>query len=146
MLHLAFRPVPYFFIALQIQKKTDMKLKNYSLYIGLYVLLLAVHFCIWELWVQDFGRVFMRYYLFLTFIFIFVLTILSLFHRIYPGYTGFTFMGLLLFKLAIMFLIMQKLELSAVPYYKAHFVFPYIFSLLLETLFAVRLLKDEKNQ
>lgn len=64
-------------------------------------------------------------------------------------------MGLILFKLMIMFLMMKKLNLSEVPNYKLHFIIPYLFSLLLETLYAVKLIptlesgnmeKDEKNQ
>ena len=123
-----------------------MKLKKTILYIVLYFVMVALHFIIWQLWVKDFEETFLRYYIFLSFIFLFVIGNLILFKKVFPGYTGFVFMGLLLFKLAIMFLVMQKLELSKVPHYKFHFVFPYLISLLLETLFAVELLKDEKNQ
>lgn len=123
-----------------------MKLKKTTLYIALYFVLFLLHFAVWEIWIKDFDEIFFKYYLFLTFLFIFVITNLKLFQKLYPGMTGFVFMGLLLFKLAIMFLVMQKLQLSSVPYYKLHFIFPYLFSLLLETLFAVQLIKDEKNQ
>jgi hypothetical protein len=53
-------------------------------------------------------------------------------------------MGLMLFKLSIMFLVMNKLHLSEVPYHKYHFIPPYLVSLLLETLFAIGLLKEQK--
>ncbi|NRS92563.1 hypothetical protein HNQ03_001640 [Chryseobacterium sp. 16F] len=123
-----------------------MKLKKTTLYIVLYILLVILHFGVWKLWVNDFAELFFKYYLFLSFIFIFVIGNLIIFKKVFPGYTGFVFMGLLLFKLMIMFLIMQKFQLSIVPYYKIHFVLPYLLSLLLETLFAIQLIKDEKNQ
>jgi hypothetical protein len=84
-----------------------------------------------------------------------VLTILSIIKKIYPEYIGFAFMGLVMFKLMIMFLIMKKLNLGEVPNYKFHFIIPYLLSLILETLYSVKLLqinetadsrKDEKNQ
>lgn len=123
-----------------------MKLKKTTIYILLYFVMIALHFIIWKIWVADFESIFYKYYLFLSFIFIFVISNLIIFKKVFPGYIGFVFMGLLLFKLMIMFLIIQKLQLSIVPYYKLHFVLPYLISLLLETLFAVQLIKDEKNQ
>jgi uncharacterized protein YacL len=73
-----------------------------------------------------------------------VLTILSIIKKIYPTYIGFAFMGLVMFKLMIMFLIMKKLNLSEVPNYKIHFIIPYLISLLLETLYAVKLINKEE--
>ena len=84
-----------------------------------------------------------------------VLTILSIIKKIYPTHIGFAFMGLVLFKLMIMFLVMNKLNLGEVPHYKLHFITPYLISLVLETLYSVKLLqaeeivghqKDEKSQ
>lgn len=122
-----------------------MKLKGNTLYIILFIVLFFLHFFIWQTWVHDYEIVFVKYYLFLTLLFMMVLTILSIIKKIYPQYIGFTFMGLMMFKLAIMFLIMKKLHLSEVPHYKLHFIPPYLISLLLETLYAISLLKDEKN-
>lgn len=123
-----------------------MKFKKTTLYIVLYFFLVLLHFAVWEIWVKDFEEIFYKYYLFLSFIFAFVVGNLLVFQKVFPGYTGFVFLGLLLFKLAMMFVVMQKLQLSTVPYYKLHFIFPYLISLVLETLFAVQLIKDEKNQ
>ena len=79
-----------------------------------------------------------------------VLTILSIAKRIYPDYLGFVFMGLTMFKLAMFFIIRNKLKIEEVPNYKLHFILPYLLALVLETFFAVSLLKDdskdEKNQ
>ena len=72
-----------------------------------------------------------------------VITIMSIVKNL-SKYIGFTFMGLMLFKLSIMFLVMNKLHLSEVPYHKYHFIPPYLVSLLLETLFAIGLLKEQK--
>lgn len=131
------------------------KIRSNTLYIMLYFLMFFLHFGIWQYAQIGFESTFVRYYLFLTLLFVMVLTILSIIKKIYPTYIGFTFMGLILFKLMIMFLMMKKLNLSEVPNYKLHFIIPYLFSLLLETLYAVKLIptlesgnmeKDEKNQ
>jgi hypothetical protein len=38
---------------------------------------------------------------------------------------------------------MKKLNLSEVPNYKMHFIIPYLISLLLETLYSVKLIQKE---
>ncbi len=123
-----------------------MKQNASWLYIILFILLFFVHFGIWQAWVKDFQIIFIRYYLFLSVLFIMVLTILSIIKKIYPEYIGFSFLGLMLFKLSIMFLIMNKLHLSDVPNYKYHFIPPYLVSLFLETLYAIRLIKQDENK
>ncbi len=132
-----------------------MKIKNTSWYIILFFVMFFLHFGIWLLMEIGFETTFIRYYLFLTVLFTMVITILSLIKKIYPTYIGFAFMGLVMFKLMIMFLVMKKLNLSEVPNYKLHFIVPYLVSLVLETLYAVKLIqtgevaetpKDEKNQ
>lgn len=121
-----------------------MKIKNNTLYIVLYFVMFFVHFAIWQVLKIGFETTFVKYYLFLTLLFVMVLTILSIIKKIYPTYIGFAFMGLVMFKIMIMFLIMKKLNLSEVPNYKIHFIIPYLISLLLETLYAVKLInKDE---
>ncbi|MBN8622128.1 hypothetical protein J4771_03610 [Candidatus Kaistella beijingensis] len=120
-----------------------MKLKNNTLYIILYFLMFFVHFGIWQLLKVGFETTFIKYYLFLTMLFMMVITILSIIKKIYPTYIGFAFMGLVMFKLMIMFLIMKKLNLSEVPNYKMHFIIPYLISLLLETLYSVKLIQKE---
>lgn len=122
-----------------------MKLKGNTLYIILFIALFFVHFLIWQTWVNDFEIVFVKYYLFLTVLFMMVLTILSIIKKIYPEYIGFTFLGLMMFKLTIMFLIMKKLHLNEVPGYKYHFIPPYLVSLLLETLYAINLIQSKQN-
>ena len=120
-----------------------MKLKNNTLYIILYFLMFFVHFGIWQLLKVGFETTFIKYYLFLTMLFMMVITILSIIKKIYPAYIGFAFMGLVMFKLMIMFLIMKTLNLSEVPNYKIHFIIPYLISLLLETLYSVKLIEKE---
>ena len=119
-------------------------LKSNTLYIILYFLLFFVHFAIWQVLEIGFETTFVKYYLFLTLLFVMVLTILSIIKKIYPTYIGFAFMGLVMFKLMIMFLIMKKLNLSVVPQYKIHFIIPYLISLLLETLYLVKLINKEE--
>lgn len=120
-----------------------MKIKSNTLYIILYFLLFFVHFAIWQWMGVGFETTFIRYYLFLTILFMMVITILSIVRKIYPTYIGFAFMGLVMFKLMVMFLIMKKLNLSEVPNYKLQFIIPYLLSLLLETLYAVKLIRTE---
>lgn len=132
-----------------------MKIKSTSLYIILFFVMFFLHFGIWTFLEIGFETTFIRYYLFLTILFTMVIIILSIIKNIYPNYIGFGFMGLVMFKISVMFLIMKKLNLSEVPDYKLHFIIPYLFSLFLETLYAVKLIqrgeatenpKDEKNQ
>ena len=127
-----------------------MKVNANTLYIVLYFALFAVHFGIWKFLNLSYETVFIKYYMSLSILFIMVLTILSIMKRLYPGYIGFGFLALILVKISLMFLFMNKLDLKSVPNYKLHFIFPYMVALLLETLFAVRLIQDhtkgEKNQ
>lgn len=120
-----------------------MKIKNNTLYIVLYFVMFFVHFAIWQVLKIGFETTFVKYYLFLTLLFVMVLTILSIIKKIYPNYIGFAFMGLIMFKLMIMFLIMKKLNLSEVPFFKVHFILPYLISLVLETLYAVKLIPKD---
>ncbi|TXF79085.1 hypothetical protein FUA25_01455 [Chryseobacterium sp.] len=123
-----------------------MKMKNTTLYIILYFVMFFVHFGIWQILEIGFETTFIKYYLFLTVLFTMVITILSLIKKIYPTYIGFAFMGLVMFKLMIMFLIMKKLNLSEVPNYKVHFIIPYLISLVIETLYSVKLIQREDAQ
>ncbi len=122
-----------------------MKIKNNTLYILLYFLMFLIHFGIWQLLEIGFETTFIKYYLFLTVLFMMVITILSIIKKIYPTYIGFAFMGLVMFKLMIMFLVMKKLNLGEVPNYKVHFIIPYLISLVLETLYSVKLLQTEET-
>lgn len=101
------------------------------------------HFALWQILEVGFETTFVKYYLFLTLLFVMVLTILSIIKKIYPTHIGFTFMGLVMFKLMIMFLVMKKLNLGEVPNYKIHFIIPYLISLVLETLYAVKLINKD---
>lgn len=123
-----------------------MKIKNNTLYILLYFSMFLMHFGIWQFFKIGFETTFVKYYLFLTVLFMMVLTILSIVKKIYPTYIGFAFMGLVMFKLMIMFLVMKKLNLGEVPNYKVHFILPYLISLLLETLYSVKLIQTEETE
>ncbi len=123
-----------------------MKIISKNIFFIAYFLMFIVHFIIWKSLDLTNDVVFFKYYLFLTFLYLMVITILSLIKKIEPNYVGFGFLGLMMFKLTIMFLIMKKLNLSEIPYYKYHFIPPYLASLVLETLYAIKLIKTEKNQ
>lgn len=122
-------------------------MKGNFLYIALYMVMFVMHFVLFKTYVNCCETVFIKYYLFLTLLFMMVITIMSIFKNLYPEYLGFIFMGLVLVKLAMMFLIMNKLNLNEVPNYKLHFILPYLVSLTLMVLYSVKLIqKDEKNQ
>lgn len=122
-----------------------MKNKSNLIYILLFMALFFVHLLIWQIWVKGHEIVLVKYYLFLTLLFMMVLTVLSIVQKIYTEYVGFAFLGLMMFKLTVMFLIMKKLHLSDVPGYKYHFIPPYLISLLLETLYAINLIQSKEN-
>ena len=122
-------------------------MKNNYLFIVLYFVMFVVHFFIFRSFIGCCEVTFIKYYLFLTLLFVMTITLMSIFKKLYPEYLGFIFMGLVLFKLAMMFLIMNKLHLSEVPNYKLNFILPYLGSLTLITLYSMNLIqKDEKNQ
>lgn len=132
-----------------------MKIKSNTIYVILFFLMFALHFFIWQHLKIGFETTFIKYYLFLTLLFMMVVTVISIIKKIYPNYVGFGFMGLVMFKLMLMLLVMKKLNLNEVPNYKVHFIIPYLIALVLETLYAVKIIqdgevsessKDEKNQ
>ncbi len=122
-------------------------MKSNWLYIALYFVMFALHFVIWNYLNIGFETVFIRYYLFLTILFMMVVTVMSIFKIIYPNYLGFVFLGLVLVKLTLMMIVMNKLKISEVPDFKLHFIIPYLISLTLVTLYSISIIKkDEKNQ
>lgn len=122
-------------------------MKNNLIYIFLFFLMFALHFVIFKYSINCCETVFIKYYLFLTLLFMMVITIMSLCKKMFPDYAGFIFMGLVFIKLALMFFIIQKLQLSEIPHYKPNFIIPYLVSLTLVTLYSVKLIeKGEKNQ
>jgi hypothetical protein len=132
-----------------------MKISATTFYVILYFLMLLVHLGLWKYLEIGHDLVFLRYYIFLTLLFVMVITVLTIIRRMFPKYIGFGFMGLVMVKMMALFIVMNQLDLSAVPNYKMHFAIPYLVSLLLETLYAVKLIqiedkgaaeKDEKNQ
>lgn len=104
----------------------------------------GLHFFIWQNINNGFETTFIKYYLFLTLLFMMVVTVISIIKKIYPNYVGFGFMGLVMFKLMLMLLVMKKLNLNEVPNYKVHFIIPYLIALVLETLYAVKIIQNEE--
>lgn len=130
-------------------------MKNNLWPVLLYFILCIVHFGIWRYLELGQEVVFLRYYIFLTMLFLMVVVALSIIKKMYPTYIGFGFLGLVMVKLAALLVAMKFLKLDTVPHYKLHFGAPYLISLVLETLYAVKLIgpdtmptvqKDEKDQ
>lgn len=122
-------------------------MKNNILYIVLYFVMMAVHYFIWNQLGLGFESLFIRYYIFLTLLFVMVITVMNIFRMIYPDYLGFVFLGLVMVKLMLIMIATNKLKISEVPNYKYHFILPYLISLTLVTFYSVNLIKkDEKNQ
>lgn len=132
-----------------------MKISATNWYIILYFVLFFAHFALWKFLNVGFEVVFIRYYIFLTLLFVLAVTALTIIRKNFPQYIGFGFLGLVMVKMMALFIVMNQLDLSSVPNYKMHFAIPYLVSLVLETLYAVKLIqiedkvrteKDEKNQ
>lgn len=117
-------------------------MKRTTLYIILYFAVFFIHFGISQYLKINFQETLIRYYLFLTIVFMMVVTVISIIKKVYPQYIGFAFMGLVMLKLTLMILIMKKLNLTAIPEQKFHFIIPYLISLVLETLYAVEVIKQ----
>lgn len=116
----------------------------------LFFIMFVVHYFIWQNTVENHLALFRRYYIFVTLLFLMVVTVMNIFKNIYPDYLGFVFMGLILVKLSMMFIILNKLKMREIPHYQFHFILPYLISLFLETLYSINLIKttekkDEKN-
>lgn len=115
-------------------------------YIALYFLMFIVHFIIFKNTTDCCETIFIKYYLFLTLVFMMVITIMSIIKIVAKDYLGFIFMGLIFLKLILMFLVMNKLNLKEVPHYKLQFIVPYLISLVLITLYCIGLIRqNEKN-
>ena len=129
-----------------------MKFDKSYLYIGLFFLIPIIHYFIWDYFKVGFGDIFVRYYLFLTILFVMLITVLSIVKKISPDYIGFAFLGLIMLKLTLMFVAKSKLKVAQVPDYKFHFILPYLISLVVMVFYAIELIKqsqaekDEKNQ
>ncbi len=129
-----------------------MKFDKSYLYIGLYFLIPIIHYFILEKLNVGYEDIFTKYYMFLTLLFVMLITVLSIVKRIYPDYIGFAFLGLIMLKLTLMFIAESKLKVAQVPDYKFHFIIPYLISLVVMVFYAIELIKqsiaekDEKNQ
>lgn len=122
-------------------------MKSNLKYIGIFGFMFLIHLVIFQVYIGCCEVIFIKYYLFLTLLFMMVVTLMTLFQKLFPDYLGFLFMGLMLVKLAVMFLIMNKLNLSEVPYYKINFILPYLVCLTLFTMYSIGLIQGtEKNQ
>lgn len=121
-------------------------MKNNFILITLYMVMCLAHFFIFNFTVGCCQVIFFKYYLFLSLIFLLVITVMTISKIRFPEYLGFTFVGLVLVKLSLMFIVMNKLDLKEIPYYKFHFIIPYLISLFLLTVYAVNMIsKGEKN-
>jgi hypothetical protein len=107
--------------------------------------MIFAHFWIWRTLGIGFEKTFIRYYIFLTMLFVMVITTLYIMKKIYPDYVGFAFLGLVMLKLAVMIIVINKLGLSKIPDFKIHFIPPYLISIVLEALYAVRLIHKYDN-
>jgi len=90
--------------------------------------------------------VIVKFYLFLSIMFMMMITLIILINRVAPEFLGLSVIGLILLKFALMYLIRKKLNFEAIPGYKFHFIIPYFVLTTLLTYYAIKLINHDKKQ
>ena len=110
---------------------------------ALFFLTAIVHFLIWT-YVCDLDPVtIIKFYLFLSVMFIMMVTLIIIVNRTVPDFLALSLIGLIMLKFVMMYLIRNKLNFQAVPDYKFHFAIPYFILTSLLTYYAIRLINPD---
>lgn len=104
-----------------------------------------VHFVLWKYVFQLDNLLIVKFYLFLSILFMMLITIVHIINRIAPEFLGLSLIGLILLKFVMMYLIREKLDFQTVPNYKFHFVIPYFILTTLLTIYTIQLIKYDKK-
>ena len=112
----------------------------------LFFLTFIIHFAIWKFVFHLDEVVIIKFYLFLSVIFMMMITLLLIIDRTVPQFLGMSVLGLIIVKFGLMYLIKNKLHLEAVPNFKFHFVIPYFVLTALLTYYAIQLINYDKKQ
>ena len=123
-----------------------MKNKSNIVTSVLFFLTFIIHFAIWKFVFHLDEVMIIKFYLFLSVIFMMMITILLIINRTFPQFVGMSVIGLILIKFGLMFLIRNKLHFEAVPNFKFHFIIPYFVLTGLLTYYAIHLINYDKKQ
>ena len=77
--------------------------------------------------------------------FLMLVTVINIIQRTVPEFLGLSFIGIILLKFMLMYLIRMKLNFEVVPHYKFHFIIPYFVLTGLLTYYTIQLLNQEKK-
>ncbi|MCG2792330.1 MAG: hypothetical protein L6262_02125 [Weeksellaceae bacterium] len=105
-----------------------------------------VHFCLWKFLFYLDEVILIKFYLFLSIIFMMMMTLILLIHKRVPQFLGVSVLGLVLIKFVLMYLIKNKLHFEEIPGYKYHFILPYFVLTALITYYAIQLINYDKKQ
>lgn len=112
----------------------------------IFFLTFIIHFAIWKFAFHLDEVTIIKFYLFLTIIFMMMITLIILINKIVPQFLGLAVIGLILVKFGLMYLIKNKLHFEEIPHYKFHFIMPYFVLTALLTYYAIRLINYDKKQ
>ncbi|HAP95013.1 hypothetical protein [Epilithonimonas hominis] len=112
----------------------------------IFFLAFIIHFAIWKFALHLDEVIIIKFYLFLSIIFMMMITLIVLINKIVPQFLGLAVIGLILVKFGMMYLIKNKLHFEEIPNYKFHFIVPYFVLTALLTYYAIRLINYDKKQ
>ncbi|WP_312207796.1 hypothetical protein [Epilithonimonas hominis] len=112
----------------------------------IFFLTFIIHFAIWKFALHLDEVIIIKFYLFLSIIFMMMITLIVLISKIVPQFLGLAVIGLILVKFGMMYLIKNKLHFEEIPNYKFHFIVPYFVLTALLTYYAIRLINYDKKQ
>jgi hypothetical protein len=128
-------------------KSTEEKknqIKNNVLWVG-FMLTFIIHLVIWTQVENLQPNLIIKFYLFLGVMFMMLVTLINIINRTVPEFLGLSFIGIILLKFVLMYLIRMKLNFEEVPHYKYHFIIPYFVLTGLLTYYTIQLLNQEKK-
>ena len=128
-------------------KSTEEKknqIKNNVLWVG-FMLTFILHLVIWTQVENLQPNLIIKFYLFLGVMFMMLVTLINIINRTVPEFLGLSFIGIILLKFMLMYLIRMKLNFEVVPHYKFHFIIPYFVLTGLLTYYTIQLLNQEKK-
>ena len=123
-----------------------MKNKSNIVISVLFFLTFIIHFAIWKFVFYLDEVTIIKFYLFLSVIFMMMITLLLIINRTFPQFVGMSVIGLILVKFGLMYLIKNKLHFEMIPNFKFHFIIPYFILTALLTYYAIQLINYDKKQ
>ncbi|SHM98191.1 hypothetical protein SAMN05444360_12454 [Chryseobacterium carnipullorum] len=133
-------------VFIEVENKFIMKLNPNILVTVLFFLTFLIHFSLWKFVFHLDEIIIVKFYLFLSVMFMLMITMIVLINRVVPEFLGLSVIGLILLKFGLMYLIRKKLNFEVIPGYKFHFIIPYFVLTTLLTYYAIKLINHDKKQ